>query len=280
LRVEKFDGKGHRNSEDPVAVEEPLEFRIRVGGLENRKTRSLAVTMRTPGNDFELGVGFLVSEGIVHTPDEIQAVSFQPPFLTSDSESNIVEIELDPTKQIELSKLQRHFYLTSSCGICGRASLDIIRADGVEPFPDSGLKEWEPLRASLIRRIADQLQSKQPVFQLTGGLHGASLVSESGEWIAVREDVGRHNAVDKLIGSQFLQRNFPLTGNLLVLSGRASFELMQKALLARIPTVIAIGAPSTLAVELAREFRMTLVGFAGSERFNVYSGSERILFDS
>lgn len=252
-------------------MEEPLEIRLVYGPAAQRKIRSLSVTMRTPGNDFDLAVGFLISEGIVTQPAQIIAQRFAPPFLDGSQSSNVVEIELSPDTVFEFSKLQRHFYTTSSCGVCGKASLDAIRADQIRAIQDP-----VTISADIVQQLPDSLSRRQTVFQKTGGLHAAGLVTLQGEWVAVYEDVGRHNAVDKLVGSQVLRGTFPITQRALVLSGRASFELMQKALLARIPIVVAVGAPSSLAVELAREFNLTLIGFASQHRFNVYSAQERV----
>lgn len=274
MKVEKIEHEQKTITNDNVVVEEPLEIRLVHGLTTQRKTRSLSVTMRTPGDDFELAVGFLISEGIVRKPDDVQTIRFAPPFLSDGVSSNRVEVELMPHTDFEPSKLQRHFYMTSSCGICGKASLDAIRADHVEGFKDQA--ELPPIASSFVGSLPDLLRERQITFQQTGGLHGAGLVTLTGQWIAVREDVGRHNAVDKLVGSEFLARRFPICPCLLVLSGRASFELIQKALLARIRIVVAVGAPSSLAIELAQEFGMTLVGFTSDKRFNVYSGGQRI----
>jgi FdhD protein len=187
-------------------------------------------------------------------------------------------VELGFDVELEIEKLQRHFYTTSSCGICGKASLDAIRNQGMIPIVDATTVD-----AQTIFGLPDSIRAKQDVFERTGGLHAAALANPSGEIVAIREDVGRHNAVDKLVGSQMLasnqgqaNANFPLESKILVVSGRASFELMQKALMARIPMLVAVGAPSSLAVELALEFKMTLVGFTSEGRFNIYAGGERI----
>lgn len=255
-----------------------MEIRLLYGAAGERKSRSLSVTMRTPGNDFELAAGFLVSEGIVHHSSDIVDIHFAPPFLDDETDtiSNSVEVELSVDCRFEMTKLQRNFYTTSSCGICGKASLEAIRVDQF-PSPDLHRHEAVPcIDAKLVQQLPNMLRGRQAGFQATGGLHAAALVSLSGEWIAIREDVGRHNAVDKVIGSQMLNRTFPLPDTCLLLSGRASFELLQKALMAHLPFVIAVGAPSSLAIELAVEFGMTLIGFTSGKRFNIYSGAERI----
>jgi FdhD protein len=268
--IRQTSGRAER-LDDWVAMEEPLEIRIVFGPNASRKTRNLAVTMRTPGNDFELATGFLVSEGIVSCSDHIIRQRFSGPIPVGQERSNTVELELSPSVEFELRKLRRHFYTTSSCGVCGKASLDAIKSDSIVPIV-SDIK----VSASLIQELPDILLGQQGVFARTGGLHAAGLATATGQLIELHEDVGRHNAVDKLIGAQLLAGSFPLVDRVLLLSGRASFELMQKALLASIPVVIAVGAPSSLAVELAREFDLTLIGFASRKKFNVYAGEERI----
>jgi FdhD protein len=261
-------------TDDHVAVEEPLEIRIVFGPTGGRKTRTLAITMRTPGNDFELAAGFLVSERIVSTSQDIASQKFSGPVPDGARHANTVEVELAPFVSFEMVKLQRHFYTTSSCGICGKASLDAIRADEIRPI-ESTLS----VAHSVIHSLPDQLRKQQDVFSRTGGLHAAGLATADGAMLEIREDIGRHNAVDKLIGSQLIEGRFPLREKILVLSGRASFELMQKALLASIPIVVAVGAPSSLAVELAIEFNVTLIGFTSQKRFNIYSMPSRIILD-
>lgn len=264
--VTKFNSGQLIQNQDLVVVEEPLEIRIVFGPDGHRKTRSLSVTMRTPGNDFELATGFLVSEGIISRTTDIAKIRNAGPENDSQTRTNTVEIELASNVQFEMSKLQRHFYTTSSCGVCGKTSLDAIRADSVKPVQTNCR-----LAPSVITGLPAQLRDRQTTFHQTGGLHAAGLVTPDLNWLAVREDVGRHNAVDKLIGSQFIAGRFPLPDTILVLSGRASFELLQKALLASIPFVVAVGAPSSLAIDLAQEFGITLVGFTSDDRFNIYA---------
>ncbi len=260
---------------DSLAVEEPLEIRIVYGPATDRKTRTLAVTMRTPGHDHALAVGFLISEGVISEPTAVVGCRDVPPVSNRQEFSGIVEVELAADVRFELSKLQRNFYTTSSCGVCGKASLDAIRADNVK----SVLANFT-IPATTIGGLPNALRSHQQLFGSTGGIHAAGLANRFGQIIEVHEDVGRHNAVDKLIGSQYLSGNFPLDECVLVLSGRASFELMQKALLSSIPIVVAVGAPSSLAVELATEFGQTLVGFTSQNRFNVYCGMKRFEVES
>ena len=269
--------RGVRSSlEDIVAVEDPFEIRVVFGPESNRRSKSLSITMRTPGNDEELAAGFLLSENIVNHPNQIVSFEHVGPAAEGATRGNTLMVELGFDVALEIEKLQRHFYTTSSCGICGKASLDAIRNQGMVAIEDAMLVDSETIFG-----LPDAIRTQQDVFDRTGGLHAAALANTDGELIAIREDVGRHNAVDKLVGSQMLggkegKSEFPLSRKVLVVSGRASFELMQKALMARIPMLIAVGAPSSLAVELANEFNMTLVGFTSNERFNIYSGGERI----
>jgi FdhD protein len=236
-------------AQDLLAVEEPLQ--IRVNG------RDLSITMRTPGHDRELAAGFLFTEGILKTRADV---------LSIDSVENSVEVTLadgvDPGAA-------RNFYTTSSCGVCGKASLDSLHAAGCTILPHAQVKR------ETIHGLPEKLRSAQSVFEHTGGLHGAALFDTDGNLEIVREDVGRHNAVDKLIGAAFLDGRLPLDGRILMLSGRASFELVQKAVMAGIPVVAAVGAPSSLAVQTALRFGMTLVGFVRDGRFNIYSGVSR-----
>jgi len=238
-----------------LAVEEPLQ--IRLGG------RDLAITMRTPGNDEELAVGFLFTEGLLSGRDAIDSV-------TAGENSVTVVLKGDPPA--DLSSQTRHFYLTSSCGVCGKASVNALVAAGCTAPPRN-----QPLvDSATILKLPEILRATQPVFDRTGGLHAAALFDAAGTLQLVREDVGRHNAVDKLIGRSVLDGRVPLSDSVLLVSGRASFELVQKALMAGIPILAAVGAPSSLAVETAMRFGMTLVGFLRDGRFNVYSGAGRI----
>ncbi len=271
FEIQRIENGNRTNCLDFVTREEPLEIRIVFGPNGQRKTRALSVTMRTPGHDFELAAGFLLSEGIITNRSQIGQQRYVGTIPEGQLSSNEVEIEIDPQVEFEFSKLQRHFYTTSSCGVCGKASLAAIKADQVRPI----LSELR-INSAIVHQLPELLKQLQTGFQRTGGLHAAGLARVSGDLISIREDVGRHNAVDKLIGSQLLTGTFPIVDAVLVLSGRASFELMQKALLASIPIIVAVGAPSSLAVELAQEFKLTLIGFTSQRKFNVYSGQERV----
>ncbi|MBB4933432.1 FdhD protein [Lipingzhangella halophila] len=249
---------------DTLVVEEPLE--VRVDG------QSLAVTMRTPGHDFDLAAGFLVTEGVLVSPDDIAAQRYcagaQP-----DSEYNIVDVTLAPGVAPPDPSLERAFYTTSSCGICGKASLDAVRTTARWQVSS----DTATIAESVLLALPDLLRSQQAVFDRTGGLHAAGLFTAEGELMALREDVGRHNAVDKVIGWALKSGLLPLSGCVLQVSGRASFELTQKALMAGIPTLSAVSAPSSLAVDLAAEAGMTLAGFVRGDSMNIYTGAHRIV---
>lgn len=258
--------------QDALAVEEPLE--IRLGFVENGKAKhkSISITMRTPGDDFELAAGFLFTEGIIKSADQINKIKHCG-FPAKDSGfNNTVRVDLRSDIKIDFKRLERHFYTSSSCGVCGKTSIEALQT-GVCSLAEHS----SPVFASeTIHRLPEVLRNSQNVFDRTGGLHAAALFNASGEMESLREDVGRHNAVDKLVGSQFLAGKTPVSDKLLLVSGRASFELVQKALMAGIPILAAVGAPSSLAVELAREYGMTLLGFVRDNRFNIYCGAERI----
>jgi FdhD protein len=250
---------------DTLAAEEPLE--IRVAG------RPLTVTMRTPGDDFDLARGFLVSEGMLAGQDDITAIRYCAGAIADGGNTyNVLDVLLAQGVPLPDPSLERNFYTTSSCGLCGKASLEAVRT----------ISRWrvdhDPLRltAAVISTLPDTLRAAQRVFDRTGGLHGAALFDATGELLCVREDVGRHNAVDKVVGWALDAGRLPLTGTVLMVSGRASFELVQKAVMAGIPALAAVSAPSSLAVDLAREMGLTLIGFLRGSSMNIYSGGERI----
>ena len=258
--------------DDWLAVEEPLEIRLAFGPSERRRQQSLAVTMRTPGADFDLAAGFLYSEGIIRGKSDILQMRYVADRLSPEAQENIVLIELHPAVSFDPEQLNRHFYTASSCGICGKASLEMVQTH----CPFLLRPEWPRVPASVICRLPEVLLQGQSVFAQTGGIHAAALFSPRGELSLVREDVGRHNALDKLLGAAMKQFTLPLSETLLLVSGRASFELVQKALMAGIPMLAAVGAPSSLAVELADAYNMTLIGFLRNGQFNVYCGASRI----
>lgn len=237
------------------------------GGLQRR---SIAITMRTPGDDFALAAGFLFGEGIVRALDDIVDVSYCPDE-DEDQAFNIVTVTLRPGLEFDPSRLERNFFTTSSCGVCGKATLDALEVQGCAAVPP-GLR----VAPDAILAMPTALRHAQAGFAATGGIHAAGLFAPDGTLVAMKEDVGRHNALDKVIGEQLLAGRTDLGGHVLLLSGRASFELLQKALVARIPVVCAVGAPSSLAIDLAESFSMTLVGFVRPGNFNVYTGRERI----
>ena len=269
--INRLRGQKLSETDDEIATEEPLEIRVYYFE-EEQKHKSISVTMRTPGNDFELAAGFLFTEGIVHNKEEIDRISYCVD-VPDEQLYNIVNVYLRPEVTFDAERLTRNFYTTSSCGVCGKASIDALRLRGITQLSQVGLTCTE----EAIRSIPAKLRKAQTIFSKTGGLHASGLFNSQGELIAVREDVGRHNALDKLIGSQVLQGILPLNGRVLAVSGRTSFEIIQKAAMAGIPFTIGVGAPSSLATQTAWEFGMTLVGFAGPNGFNIYSGKERVL---
>jgi FdhD protein len=282
--VEKVTGRTSRQVLDSLAIEEPLEIQLNYGPSNSRQARSISVTMRTPGYDFDLAAGFLMTEGVIRDANDIEQITYAgDPFsegeqspqamdvLKLGSKQNTVRVDLAAEVAVNLGSLQRNFYTTSSCGICGKASLLALRT----VCPPRAINNFR-VETELLYRLPDLLRGSQGVFDRTGGLHGAGLFDSAGNLLALREDVGRHNALDKLIGSEFLADRTPLRDRLLLLSGRASFELLQKALMGGFPMVAAVGAPSSLAVQVAKEFDITLVGFLREGHFNIYHGSERI----
>ncbi|MEV0591833.1 formate dehydrogenase accessory sulfurtransferase FdhD [Nonomuraea cavernae] len=269
VRILELSGAGSRERRDDLATEEPLEIRLTAPGGA-RKT--VAITMRTPGHDFELAAGFLHGEGLVE-PGGIAAIGYcVDEDLPPEARHNTVTVRLHGPIP-DLPALDRHFLTSSACGVCGSASLDALR-DRCRPLPRGGVE----LAPDVLYGLPESLRKAQGVFGKTGGLHAAGLFTAEGELVAIREDVGRHNALDKLVGWSALNEVLPLDRHVLMVSGRASYEIMQKALAAGVSVVCAVSAPSSLAVDVARDFGMTLVGFLRGERCNVYAGQERIAF--
>src|SRR5215217_4952537 len=267
-RVRVVEDGGMRVRPDALATEEPMEIRLLAGPTK----QTVAVTMRTPGADFELAAGFLYGEGIVTCPEDILKISYcVDPDINAEQQYNIVNVELRSGREFDLRPLERHFYTTSACGVCGKASLEQLELRGcpvISPGPE--------VSAETIYSLPETLREAQGLFDATGGLHAAALFDGEGELLALREDVGRHNATDKLVGWALLEGRLPLSEHIAMVSGRSSFEILQKCLTAGVPFVCAISAPSSLAVDVAREFEMTLVGFLRGGRFNVYAGADRV----
>jgi FdhD protein len=265
------DGAFRSGRTDALAVEEPLEIRL-AWEAPRRVEKTLSITMRTPGQDVELALGFLLGEGIVRSRDEIASYAHCGPAVRADGTSNIVRVAIAAGRAIDLGRLERHFYTSSSCGVCGKTSLEAVRSAPHAPLP----RETPILRAPTVHALPDALRRRQQVFDRTGGLHAAGLFDAGGSLLLAREDVGRHNALDKLVGACLIAGALPASSHVLMVSGRASFELVQKAVMAGIPILAAVGAPSSLAVELAREEGMTVLGFVRDGRFNIYTGAHRI----
>lgn len=257
---------------DLLAVEEPLEIRLGHGPAGNRQQIQLSVTMRTPGHDFELVLGFLFTEGIIHRYEEVAGIHYCQDLEQQQTKENVVRVELSADARPDLKRLQRNFYTTSSCGVCGKSSIEAIEAI-CPPLT----AEHFTIAEELIHQAPEALLQAQLVFKHTGGLHAAGLFDPSGKLLLWREDVGRHNALDKLIGAGLAQDRLPLQNRFVLLSGRLSFELVQKGLMAGLSVMAAVGAPSSLAVSLALQYNMTLLGFVRDKKFNIYSGNQRVV---
>ena len=270
--------KNHQLSycNDSLAVESPLEIQLVWTEKGKRVRQSISVTMRTPIHDFQLALGFLFSEGILTHSKEVLRVRYGDNAQTADLQGNVVAVELQPNVKVDIQQLNRHFYTTSSCGVCGKASIELVQSHTCYYLRPNSPK----VAIKTIRNLPQQLQQAQTLFEQTGGIHAAALFDGQGKLKYLCEDVGRHNALDKLIGTAFEQNCLPLKDCMVLVSGRASFELIQKALMAGIPILAAVGAPSSLAVELADTYGMTLIGFLRNEQFNVYTGGHRIDLNS
>ncbi|SBT53139.1 formate dehydrogenase accessory sulfurtransferase FdhD [Micromonospora narathiwatensis] len=272
LRIDLDAAAGGRTRvrrQDTLAVEEPLEIRVGPAGPGRRKP--LAVTMRTPGDDLDLAIGFLLTEGLIRSAEDVHTAQLCAGAETPNT-YNVVDVVLTPGVPEPATDPARNFYTTSSCGVCGKASIDAVRTRSRFAVRDDVLT----VTAALLAALPDRLRAAQRAFDRTGGLHAAGLFTADGELVVLREDVGRHNAVDKVIGWAVRERRLPLAGHVLLVSGRASFELTQKAWMAGVPLLAAVSAPSSLAVELAEEAGMTLVGFLRGQTMNVYAGARRI----
>jgi FdhD protein len=266
-KITRISGYDTEELDDQLAVEEPLEIQVAYQSSGPKGRKSISVTMRTPGNDDELVAGFLFTEGIIHSKSQIDGIAHAA------FDKNRVIVTFSGNFEPQLGSLERNFYTTSSCGVCGKASIDAIKTRSV--YAD--VREGLILKKELLYQLTGQIADHQRTFETTGGLHASALFDISGQFIMLREDVGRHNALDKLIGAALLTDQLPLDNHVLLLSGRASFELIQKAAMAGIRIVAAIGAPSSLAVQLAEESGITLIGFLKKDKFNIYTGHHRIL---
>ncbi len=265
VRVCRISAAGSTVQPDVLAVEEPLEVRLGCDVDGRRVRTAVSITMRTPGHDRELAAGFLFTEGILVAREQVASIR-------ACGAGNVACVELRPGVAVDLPRLERHFYTSSSCGVCGKASLEAVRTSARHRLPDG-----QPVvEAGVIQRLPAALRSAQTVFDRTGGLHAAALFDPAGNLLCLRDDVGRHTALDKLMGAQFLAGRTPLFESVLLVSGRTSFELVQKAVVVGIPILAAVGAPSSLAVSLARDHGLTVLGFVRQDRFNIYTGGERI----
>lgn len=268
IHVTVIDDGDTRSRSDQVATEEPLEIRLGFSGY----TQRVAVTMRTPGNDFELAAGFLFTEGIIQSRDQIATIGYcLDRELTPEQQYNVVTVDLRSPELFQADHNLRRFGMTSACGVCGKESLDQIVRRGTARIP-SGFT----VSPGTIVELPDRLRAAQGIFEHTGGLHASGLFTDIGELVTLREDVGRHNALDKLIGAMLLDGKLPLSDRIILVSGRTSFELAQKCASAGAPVLCSVSAPSSLAIDVAREFNLTLIGFLRGKHFNVYHGAHRL----
>jgi FdhD protein len=266
IQIHKINSGAINQTADKVAVEEPLQIQLEYSTATGKLMKDIAVTMRTPGNDEELAAGFLFTEGIIKNREEISEIK------QSHNDENLVQVILKENVKPAMGNAARNFYTTSSCGICGKASIDAIHT--VTQYGD--VKNDNLIAATVFYTLQNELKKQQKVFEDTGGIHASALFDGEGKFMMLREDVGRHNALDKIIGAAMLAHHLPANNCILLLSGRASFELLQKAVMAGIKIIASVGAPSSLAVEMATENDVTLIGFLKADRFNIYCGKERI----
>lgn len=273
VSIKRIDGTKSSSFLDTLSIEEPLEIRISYGAMTERIQKNISVTMRTPGHDAELAIGFLFTEGIITSFEDIKDV-YHLKMDCFSQKQNIVQVDLRENFSPNLMQTDRNFYTTSSCGVCGKSSIQSIKT--VSPFAHLS-KPSITIDANIFYQLPEKLRMAQSDFASTGGLHASGLFNTDGNLILLSEDVGRHNALDKLIGKALINKSLPLNQHILLLSGRASFELIQKAAMAGISTIASIGAPSSLAVELALEFNITLLGFLKENRFNIYNDADQIV---
>ena len=270
--VTKFQSGTFTTNPDLLAVEEPLEIQLNFIDNDDIVQKTVAITMRTPGHDFELALGFLFGEGIITSMQEVIRIRYCESIKKPEEKGNVVKVTLRPHVKVDLQRLERHFYTNSSCGVCGKTSIEALEISHCPAIPLDQLK----IAAQVLTTLPDQLRKAQSIFQHTGGIHAAGLFDTQGKPVTIREDVGRHNAMDKLIGSH-IKSPETLQQCVALVSGRLSFELVQKAIMAQIPLIAAVGAPSSLAVQLASTYQVTLIGFLRDKQFNVYTRPERVL---
>jgi FdhD protein len=271
--IQKVSGSGPPvSASDQLAAEEPLEIRVGYEVDGQRQHRTLSVTMRTPGHDEELAAGFLLTEGLIHSKADVLGIIPCPDVQKAEEAGNVTRAELAAHVKVDFSAMERHFYTSSSCGVCGKTSIDAVRTASCPVLPTDG----PYLSYDVVHLLPERLRAAQAGFEQTGGQHAAALFTPAGELLLLREDVGRHNALDKLIGAALLAGWLPLHQHILLVSGRASFELVQKAAAAGIAVLAAVGAPSSLAVQAAQTFGMTVLGFVRQGRFNVYCHGWRL----
>jgi FdhD protein len=271
IQITKFDDTKVTSALDQVAIEEPLEIQLCSETEALSAAKSISVTMRTPGHDEDLAMGFLFTESIIHSAEDIKSIDVVGETDQESGSKNIVRVSIKPSIEIDTDKLTRHFYTTSSCGVCGKASIEAIYNKGCQ-----ATKSQFSIHRSALIALPEKLREQQIIFGKTGGLHAAALFNTHGEIILVREDVGRHNAVDKIIGAMLRRKKLLANEMGIIVSGRTSFELMQKTIVAGIPMLAAVSAPSSLAISLAEKFNVTLIGFLRNNKFNIYSSSKRI----
>ena len=271
--IQQVGTDSKKSRDDLVAIEEPLEIRLSFIRQSKRVMQQVSITMRTPGNDTELAAGFLFTEGILTSPEQINEIAISGVDGQGTPTNNIVRVDVADEVSLDPKKLQRNFISNSSCGVCGKASLDSLEVKQISELPAAS----PTVSSSVIYDLPAALRKAQTAFEKSGGIHAAGIADVEGTMCDVREDIGRHNAVDKLIGSLFLSSKLPADDKIMVVSGRTSFEIVQKGIVAGIPIMVAVGAPSSLAVELANKYKMTLIGFASQTRFNIYSAPERIV---
>lgn len=267
-----WNGTSKQAKEDLIAVEEPMEIRLHFGDDTSRKEICLAVTMRTPGHDIELALGFLFSEGIIESMDDVISAHHCENVEKEDERENVLRVRLQPNVEVDEEKLKRNFYISSSCGVCGKTSIESVMQH-CQVNTDTTFR----ISQKMLFDLPQRLSSAQLIFGHTGGIHASAAFNQAGNLLVLREDVGRHNALDKLLGMGLTSGKINFGNSVLLLSGRLSFELVQKAALAGFPVVVGVGAPSSLAIQLAAQSGITLVGFAKSDRFNCYTYDERII---